>query len=202
MTIILRFKAKGPGRGWWGPPKGTHGSGEKGKKALDFIKMSKEERQEAIRNLQAGDLLVLFHGTRDPDLAKKLAMEGFDPSKRPEGGRIYSGSLAPEKGFYVSPYRDVSTSFGGYVVEFETTAGNLIAPPEKGLPKGETADDFWRSSYPNSFRPALSASLKMGESQGLLVNPVKGKAKAVWTYSRDARKWVSQTPEEFNAREA
>lgn len=35
MKAIARFKAKGPGRGWWGPPKGTHGTEEgRGKREI------------------------------------------------------------------------------------------------------------------------------------------------------------------------
>lgn len=165
---------------------------------IDFSSMSKDERDEAIRNLSANDEMVMFHGTRDPDTVVRLIEEGFDPSQRPEGGRIYEGKLAPDKGFYVSPWRQVSEGFGRYVIEFQAQASTMVAPPEKGLPKGQTSDEFWSSSYPDSFRPGLSASLRMGESQGLLTGKVSPqRVKAVWMYDKADNAWVSISPSDF-----
>jgi hypothetical protein len=168
------------------------------KKAIDFVQMSKEERDSVIRNLKPDDVLKMHHGTRSPETALKLCREGFDPSERPKEGRIYHGALAPKEGYFVSPWRDVSTSFGGHVVEFETPAKKMIGPPERGLPKGETADDFWRSAYPNSFRPSLSAGLRMGESQGLLVDKISPEdVKGVWRYAQAGRSWFFTSRRDF-----
>ena len=168
-----------------------------GGRAIDFGSMSREERDEAISNLGPEDQIVLFHGTRDPETAARLVEEGFDPSVRPED-RVYRGRLAPGTGYFVSPFMMTSSSFGGYVVEFETAAKDLVGPPMKGIPEGESLDSFWRSVYPSSFRPGLSKGLSMGESQGLLVNRVPpSRVKRVWTWDGQAGKWTSQSGSSF-----
>lgn len=196
---------EGPGRGWWGPPKGTH-VGKKpdkgvggGGKPLDFEKLGYgEARKATIANLKPDDELVLYHGTRDPELAASLIENGFRADEAPKS-RIYVGTLAPEKGFFVSPDRHVGESFGSYVVEFTAPARKLQARPQR-LPAGETPDSFWRSSYPSSFRPGLSESLSLSESQGLLTQNVAGnRVRQVWRWSKSQGEWYPTSPKEFVA---
>lgn len=197
-------RAKGKGPGYHAPHRGRPGrvGGSRprngGRRAISFAGKSKEARRDITENLKATDVLQLYHGTRNLDTVRQLLEVGFDPTKRPKEGRIYAGTAAPEKGFFVSPDREVASSFGPYVIEFKAIAGNLRPRPDPTLPKGESADDFWRSSYPKSFSPGLSESLMLMESQGLLVRPVPRKqVKAVWTWDKHKEKWISTAPQAF-----
>jgi len=164
---------------------------------VSFAELSKAERDDLIDNLTPDTNLQLFHGTRDPDTVIRIIDEGFDPSQRPQSGRIYQGKLAPETGFYVSPWKLVSSSFGRYVIEFNSPAEKLVSPPQKGL-GDESPDDFWRSTFPNSFRPGLSRTLKGGESQGLLVKKVpKHDVKSIWLWDGSKGEWTPLGPEQF-----
>jgi len=196
-----------------GPGSGHHGhAGRPGKRggslpgrgtnsAVRFSDLDRDERKDVIRNLRPDTRLQLFHGVRKPEQALRILDEGFDPSASAHGGaeRVYAGRLAAQEGYYVSPFKEVSTSFGSFVIEFEAPAKKLTAPPQKDVPEGGAqADEFWRSVYPNSFSPGLSSSLSMGESQGLLVDKVgPGDVKAVWVWNGKRGEWTPLPPGEF-----
>jgi len=194
----------GLGSGHWGHAgrPGKRGGSLPGKGGLiQFSTLNRDERRELIRNLKPNTRLQLFHGVRKPEQALQILEGGFDPSAEAHGGagRIYAGRLAAKEGYYVSPFKEVSTSFGSFVVEFEAPAKKLTAPPQKDVPQGGAqADEFWRSVYPNSFSPGLSSSLSMGESQGLLVDKVgPGDVKAVWVWNGKRGEWTPLSPSEF-----
>jgi len=161
---------------------------------LDLAGNDKAGRRNLLQNLQPNATMTVFHGMRYMDEVLKTIQDGFDPSGEYERGRIYGGRELEFEGYHVSPDLKVSSGFGPFVFEFDVAAKDMIAPPGThwDIPTAAGADEFWRSSYPDSFRPSLTQSLLLAESQGLLTNSVPtANIKAVWMYDGD---WQSHTP--------
>lgn len=112
---------KGPGRGWWGPPKGTHGTGEKpAKEARKFSKASgadkwaksirslnpilTEVQNEAVQQYKGEDFLKVNDELRmaghsemrlesDPDqYLDELIESSFEGTSLPEPVIVYRGA--------------------------------------------------------------------------------------------------------------
>lgn len=204
MTSLLVRVKGGAGSGNWGhagrlglqggsAPRGS-GAGS----TIDFSKLNKDERREVANSLSPEDKFKMYHGMRYIDEAVEVAKNGLDPGRDVERGRIYGGHEALFEGYHISPDFEVANGFGPFVFEFTTAAYNMEAPPGThwDIPSSEAANEFWRSSYPKSFKPALSHSLALAESQGLLVKPVKS-VQRVWMYDRESGEWKSSSPEKF-----
>lgn len=117
MKAIFRFKAQGPGRGWWGPPKGTHGprGGPTGKFAVQD--MTQEEVLAHNWKYPANGIVKLYHDTRgEPEsLLQKGILAGAN--------RDVYATQAP-RGSGGSAYR--------YTVEFEANVGKGEMYPRGG----------------------------------------------------------------------
>jgi hypothetical protein len=76
MKGKLHFKEKGPGRGWWGPPKGTHGAG-----SADG--MPKQGKVRAHVRENAIELNKQFSGLDEETLSRGLATLQQDVNDAP-----------------------------------------------------------------------------------------------------------------------
>lgn len=69
---------EGPGKGWWGPPKGTHEPGSQGGKGKITIGgISKSEIEKMNRSeLEAGGFMPVFRGTNAQGMGEIRPSEG------------------------------------------------------------------------------------------------------------------------------
>lgn len=194
----------GEGSGYHAPHRGlpgVHGGSQPRESAdvIDFEGLDRKERFDIVKDLKPTDTFRMYHGMSYLDKVYYTAKEGFDPSPEAhERHRIYArGEASHYEGYHVSPDLHVAKGFGCFVFEFVTEAGKMIAPPATHWDTtAEEANEIWSDNFPNSFKPALSASMLLGESQGLLIEPEK-RIERIWWWEYGGTEWKPMEPEEF-----
>lgn len=152
-----------------------------------------------LKNLQAEDRLVMYHGTRVAEVFDLI--NGFDATQvkyRHYGGPRHAG-------LFVSPSFEVAERFSSYgelVLELVVRAKNLHGVDYSGnIGRKQEMSERTRKSmgelYPNSFRPYLSMTLtQSSEPQALLVGLVSpAQIKRVWfnPYGKGDGKWHTRS---------
>lgn len=142
----------------------------------DFL--SEEVTQkDKILNLQPDDYLLVYHGTGE---AYAEMINGIDATR--EHHRSYGGPR--HEGIFVTTDPAVAHRFASYgqvVLEILVQARDLKGTDysgqtvEKQVGSGmENPDELWRSKYPNTYSPYLTATLLQDpEPQALLLGVVR-----------------------------
>lgn len=143
-----------------------------------------EGKQEKIKNLKPDTVLDVFHGSNMDTIIDMIqnGIDGRTPIKRSYPHYISTDDDKPEivnRGLFIGPNLNDAKQFGKVVIKFPVLAKNIysIFPKPDNVKKD---DEFWKTYYPNSFRPSVSAYLDgtawRNEPQGLFRGMVSPRA--------------------------
>lgn len=127
--------------------------------ASQWIRHKKAISEQTVEQLQPNDVLIVFHGTDNDNLARMI--NGIDATKTIQ--RKYN-DLPRARGLFVTMDRHVAERFtpgvGGGVLEIQTRAKYLHGTEWNGqITRHTHGDDWFKDKFPKSFRPSLSLSL-------------------------------------------
>lgn len=167
-----------------------------------FLEAIDPKKREEIANAKPTDVITVYHGTTPLELARMI--NGFDA--RQVYRRVYGGG--EHRGVFVAPDFDSAGQFGsGAVIEIKTYAKFLHGTDWSGVTgrdvtreKGQSALDWVKEKFPNSFRPWMSYTLLSNEAepQALLMGLVKpSQITRVWIRPPGKEQWQEYSREEY-----
>lgn len=167
-----------------------------------FLEAIDPKKREEIANAKPTDIITVYHGTTPLELARMI--NGFDA--RQVYRRVYGGG--EHRGVFVAPDFDTARQFGsGAVIEIKTYAKFLHGTDWSGVTgrdvtreKGQSALDWVKEKFPNSFRPWMSYTLLSSgaEPQALLMGLVKpSQITRVWIRPPGKEQWQEYSREEY-----